>query len=133
MSIDLNKPFEGGGSSGGGNSGNSSGRPNYSDPNSSPEVREIYRFAYECKQKNMPDYQIEQSLMNRGLDGHEVATVMRTVNQAYHNRTQAQQQNIDNTGGGGGGAKIPRVLIYIGILIGINLLSAIFGWGFWIY
>jgi hypothetical protein len=121
MAIEINK------SGNGGNSG--SARPNYSDPNSSDEVREIYRFTYDCKQKNMPDYQIEQSLMNRGLDASEVATVMRTVNQAFANRQQAQSQPDDSGGGGG----FPRILIYIGILILVNVLSAAFGWGFWLY
>jgi hypothetical protein len=129
MSIDLNKPSEGGNTSFGGQSSNH----NYNDPNSSAEVREIFRFAYECKQKNMPDYQIEQSLQNKGLDALQAATVMRIVNQAYQSRQQSDAGNNvpDNTGGGGG--RVPRILIYIGILIGINVLSAIFGWGFWIY
>ncbi len=118
MAIDINKPGEGGGNSG----------PNYGDPNSSPEVREIFRFAYECKQKNMPDYQIEQSLMNRGLDAEQVATVMRIVNQAYTQRTQASAPE-ESSGGGG----VPRFVWYIGILVVVNLLSAIFNWGFWLY
>ena len=119
MAIDINKPGDGG--------GNSSG-PDYNDPNSSPEVREMFRFAYECKQKNMPDYQIEQSLMNQGLDAAQVASVMRIVNQAYTQRTQAPAPEQSS-----GGRGVPSIVWYIGILLLINLLSAIFDWGFWIY
>lgn len=104
----------------------------YSDPNSSNEVREIYYFAYECKKKNMPDYQIEQSLQNRGLDIGQVTQVMRNVNQAYHSQQASQQSNSGDTSGGGGGG-IPRIVWYIGILILVNVLSAIFNWGFWLY
>jgi hypothetical protein len=129
MSIDLNKPNEGNGGASSQSASNSSG-PNYNDPNSSAEVREIFRFTYECKQKKMPDYQIEQSLMNRGLDPSEVASVMRIVNQAYHQAQPAAQTNDAGSGGGGG---IPSVVYYIGILVLINVLSAIFDWGFWIY
>ncbi len=126
MSIDLNKPNEGASSSGSGQS------YNYGDPNSSPEVREMYRFAYECKQKNMPDYQIEQALQNKGLDSQQAATVMRIVNQAYQNRNQSDAGNSapDDSGGGGG---VPRIVWYIGILILVNVLSAVFDWGFWLY
>jgi hypothetical protein len=130
MSIDLNKPNEGSGTSNSSQSSNSNAGPNYSDPNSSADVREIFRFAYECKQKNMPDYQIEQSLMNRGLDPSQVASVMRIVNQAY-NQAQPSQQTNDSSGSGGGG--IPSAVYFIGILVLINVLSAIFDWGFWIY
>lgn len=122
MAIDMNK--------GGGNAG----ALDYSNPNSSEAVREVYHFAYECKQKNVPDYQIEQHLLNRGLDMEQMSQVMRNVNQAYANRSAASNQSSqssDNSGGGGGG--IPRFVIYIGILILINILSAAFGWGFWIY
>lgn len=124
MAIDINKS---------GNSGNSGSPLDYNDPNSSNEVREIYRFAYECKQKNMPDYQIEQSLQNRGLDIGQVTQVMRNVNQAYSSRQQAAPQSDNSSDGGGGGGGVPRIVWYIGILILINVLSAVFGWGFWIY
>jgi hypothetical protein len=32
-----------------------------------------------------------------------------------------------------GGSRFPRWLIYIGVLIGINVLSYVFNWGYWIY
>jgi hypothetical protein len=119
MSIDLNK--EGG--------QNQSAAPDYSNPNSSQEVREIYRFAYDCKAKNMLDYQVEQSLMNKGLSQQDAALVLNVVNRSVSNRSNYDAQT-DNSGGGGG---VPRILIYIGILILVNVLSAAFGWGFWIY
>jgi hypothetical protein len=34
---------------------------------------------------------------------------------------------------GGGRSRFPKLLIYLGILIGVNVLSAVFDWGFWIY
>lgn len=120
MSIDLNKE----------SGQNQANTPNYADPNSSQEVREIYRYAYDCKSKNMLDYQIEQSLMNKGLSQQDAQIVVNVVNRAYANRSSYEQQPSD-TGGGGGG--VPRILIYVGILIVINVLSAAFGWGFWIY
>lgn len=124
MSIDLNKPNEGGGSSSG-------SRLNYADPNSSNEVREVYRFAYECKQKGLPDYQLEQTLMNRGLDPGDANLVTRNVSQTFASRNQGGGQS--DQGGGGGGTKIPSIVFYIGILILINVLSAVFNWGFWLY
>lgn len=120
MSIDLNKAEEQG--------GGATGRPNYNDPNSSPEVRETYVFAYECKGKNMVDYQIEQSLQNRGLTSQEAGTVLNIVNRAMANRNMNDQAPAPSGGGG-----VPKILIYVGILILVNVLSAAFGWGFWIY
>ena len=35
----------------------------------------------------------------------------------------------EESGGGG----IPRWAIYIGILVGVNVLSYVFDWSFWIY
>jgi hypothetical protein len=124
MSIDINKSGSGSGSAGGG--------LDFEDPESSAEVKEIYRYAYDCKLKNMPAYQIEQALLNKGLDTTQVMVVMRNVNRLYDQRQSQNNAPADNGGGGGGGG-VPRILIYIGILVLINILSAVFGWGFWIY
>lgn len=35
--------------------------------------------------------------------------------------------------GGGTGGKIGGTLIFIGILVGVNVLSYVFDWGFWLY
>jgi len=134
MAIDLEKP--GGGeetqnpSNGGTSSGQgSAGGKDYNDPNSHPDVRQIYVFAYECKRKNMPEYQIEQSLMNKGLDASEAATVIRNVNRVYQQNQQANSHS-DNAGGGG---KAMGGLLIIGIIILFDILSLAFGWGFIIY
>jgi hypothetical protein len=150
MAIDLDKPndgsaenssYQGSSSSSNSNSGGSQGNHNnqgsqsrldFTNPNSSPEVRAVYVFAYECKRKNMPEYQIEQSLMNKGLDAGQVADVMRNVNRVYHESQRANAQS-DNTGGGGGGGKFAGTLIIIAIIVIIDIMSFAFGWGFIIY
>ena len=120
MAIDINKKEQ--------SFDNQGPQRDFQNPNSSPEVREIYRFAFECKGKNMVDYQIEQSLLNKGLTQQEAAIVLNNVNRTVANRNVSDQQVSS-----GGGAKIPSIVYYIGILILINVLSAAFGWGFWIY
>jgi hypothetical protein len=139
MAIDLGKHGDGpeenssnnGNSSGQSANQGSSGRKDYSDPNSHPDVRQIYVYAYECKRKNMPDYQIEQSLMNKGLEPSEMAIVMITVNRLYYQSQQANAQS-DNGGGGGGGA-VPSGLIIVGLIVLFDILSLALGWGFIIY
>ena len=76
----------------------------------------------------MVDYQIEQTLMNRGLSASEASTVMTIVNRAAANQNSNAQPSSSSGGGG-----VPKILIYVGILILVNVLSAAFGWGFWIY
>jgi hypothetical protein len=143
MAIDLDKPSDGSaensssqGSSSSNNSnpgGNQGSQSNldYNNPNSHPDVRAVYVFAYDCKRKGMPDYQIEQSLMNRGLDPGQVGDVMRNVNRVY-NESQRGSSQTDNSGGGGGG-RIAGGMILIGIIILIDILSFAFDWGFIIY
>lgn len=136
MAIDLGKSGDGTdpnpSSNNGGNSNSSNqasaSQKDYNNPDSHPDVRQIYVFAYECKRKNMPDYQIEQSLMNRGLDPAEVGVVMRNVNRVH---SQNQQANSQSNGGGGG--KISGGLIIIGLIILFDILSFAFGWGFILY
>lgn len=36
-------------------------------------------------------------------------------------------------GESGGGNRAAGWLIWIGILVGVNVLSAVFDWGFWLY
>lgn len=131
MAIDLEKPDDGFGSNANNSGPNTSSGKDYNNPNSHPDVRQVYIYAYECKSKNMPDYQIEQSLMNRGLDPAEVAMVMRNVNRAYLERQQAGSQSGGS--GGGGLGKAGGTLIIIGLIVLFDILSLAFGWGWVIY
>ena len=117
MSINLNKPEESSsGNTGGGN----------------VNMDALFTRAVELKGQGTPDYQIEQLLMNEGADKATATQVLQQVNRMIAERQGQSDYNTSGSSSGGGGG-IPRILIYILILGGINLLSALFDWGFWIY
>ena len=67
-------------------------------------------------------------LNENGITGEKAETM---TTQAYLEiRNEIPERVVEETGDSGG---FPSWLIYIGILVLINVLSAAFGWGFWIY
>ena len=63
MAIDLQKPDS----------------EQYNDPNADAAVAEIYRHAIDMKKQGMPDYQIRQSLLNKGLDEESANIVLTNI------------------------------------------------------
>jgi len=92
------------------------------DQQSDEEILEnIYAHAAELKKAGKSDFEIEQALIDLGLDRDAAKAVNQNLNVAI-------QQNAEDESGG-----FPRWIIYLLILGGINVLSAIFDWPFWIY
>ncbi len=97
-----------------------------------PNDERHFNYACELKRAGQNDYQIQSALQGQGLDEEAARRLVAYVNSVMpdspppqYNQTGAQQ--------GGGGSSIPGWLIWILILVGINILSAIFEWDFWIY
>ena len=99
-------------------------------PQQSPEDQYV-AFAKDLKEKGVIASEIRTALAEKGLSEEQQTWVMRMMNQEaaseiYH----SENLELSEEEGGNG---IPRFAIYIGILLLINLLSALFDWGFWIY
>lgn len=85
-------------------------------------IQEVYAHAIDLKKKGYTDPQIRQNLIQKGLDKESAQAVVKNMNDAIAKNAPAD----DDSGGMGW-------LVWIAILIGVNVLSAIFDWPFWIY
>lgn len=84
-------------------------------------MNKIYAYAIEQKRQGKTNEQIRQDLVSKGIDEEGAKIIVNNIDKA-----EQQQQKAE-------GGSFPKWLIYILILILINVLSAVFGWGFWIY
>jgi len=104
--------------------------------NDEEALRQTYNYASDLMNQGLSDNDIKQSLLNRGLDDAAASNIIYNLKQERIRlgggvgSSQSQQTYSDADQGGGG---FPSWLIYIGILILVNVLSAAFGWGFWLY
>lgn len=92
-----------------------------SDQDQKAMVDQIYAFAFELKHIGKTDAQTQQALIEKGLDEETAKVVVDNVNKSFHASAEPESSGF------------PKWLIYILILIGINVLSAIFDWPFWIW
>lgn len=89
------------------------------------KVEQIYAYAAELKKNGLSNPDIQQKLEEKGLDKEIAVAVVSNLNKAS-NKSLRPQEEDEGSGAG-------RWLIYILILVGVNVLSAVFDWGFWIY
>jgi len=92
-----------------------------SDNNDKELIDQIYAYAIELKNSGKSDSQIQEALVEKGLDEESSKTVV-------DNLSNAEAQNAEGESSG-----FPSWLIWIALLILVNILSAIFDWPFWIY
>lgn len=85
-------------------------------------VKKIYAIAARMKETGHSDGEIIKALMDDGLDQPSAQTV---VNNLHY----AEEQPIAESSGGG----FPGWLVWVLLLVGVNVLSAVFDWGFWLY
>lgn len=83
-------------------------------------VEAVYKYAAQLMQNGLSSAEVESKLVEQGLDKESAGAVVKNLNDYLAGKN-------DGDGGAMGW------LVWIGILIGINLLSYIFDWPFWIY
>ncbi|MEM8527812.1 MAG: hypothetical protein AAGG68_24435 [Bacteroidota bacterium] len=76
---------------------------------------------------------ITDVLITNGIPKEEANTMATNAYLAVRDQYVANQERLQASQAEEGGSGVPSWAIYIGILVLINLLSAMFNWGFWIY
>jgi hypothetical protein len=96
-------------------------------------LRQNYNYASDLMNQGISDHDVKQSLINRGVDDALASSIVFNLKQERNRLSggsgQTQSTYADSDNGGG----FPSWVLYIGGLILINILSAVFGWGFWLY
>lgn len=97
------------------------------NPDGQMSPDDLYAYAMRLKKIGSSDLSIRNSLMEKGLSKDDALIILDNVNEGFFGQVQE--------GGGveSGGGEFPRWLIYVLALVGINVLSFLFDWGFWIY
>ena len=93
-----------------------------SEKNEEDLVRKVFEYAVALKQSGKTDVEIEENLMQQGLDKEGASAIVKATKNADLQYTEK------DSGSGGMGW-----LIWILVLIVVNVCSAIFDWPFWIY
>lgn len=88
---------------------------------------QILLFAMYQIDAGKSDYEVEQALLMKNLNQEEAQIVIKQAHLAIRRSQQEGAQHGDE------GSGVSGWLVWIGILILINILSAIFDWPFWIY
>ena len=88
-----------------------------------------YTKAAEMKGQGFTDDQIVDTLTSQGLDEEGAKKVVSNLNDAIRERGTSHSHSHAQSDGGG----FPGWLIWIIILIGFNVLSYMFDWGWIIY
>ena len=88
------------------------------------EIQEFTQIVAESLAKGEDPQTVAQTLVDSGWEPDQANAFVGSVHQHL-----LQQQS----GGGGGASESMGWLIWLGALVGINLLSWIFNWGFWLY
>ncbi|MCB0510082.1 MAG: hypothetical protein H6579_04795 [Chitinophagales bacterium] len=86
-------------------------------------VKKLSEFALEQRQEGKSDEEIQALLAEKHVDAETISIVMRTVNFVEQQQVAAEDE----------GSGIKGWIVWIALLVGINVLSAIFDWGFWVY
>ncbi len=92
-------------------------------------IESIYKRAISLKHEGKSNIEIKEALMGDGLDAEAADAVVKNMNEVIQNKSSARSSESESSGGSGA----YRFLIWIGILILVNILSAVFDWGFWLY
>ena len=87
-------------------------------------INQIFKYAVSLRQEGQSKVEIKKALIEKGLDEELAQKVIDNLGQYSSNQRKAKQED---EGSGMGW------LLWIGILILVNILSAVFGWGFWVY
>ena len=85
-------------------------------------AKKVLEYTVALRQSGKTDSEIEQILTEQGIDKEGARTI---VNATKNTSYQYGEQESDSGGMGW--------LIWILILVGVNVCSAIFDWPFWIY
>lgn len=91
------------------------------------QMQGLTDWILEEKQAGKTDLEIKNQLVEKGVEPTAASDLIEKINQRIAQRVQ-QEVGDDDEGGG-----FPSWIIYILLLLGINLLSYIFDWSFWIY
>lgn len=86
-------------------------------------IKKLSEFALEQRQEGKSDEEIQALLAEKHVDADTISLVMRTVNFAEHQHQEAEEE----------GSGVKGWIVWIALIIGVNVLSAIFDWGFWVY
>jgi hypothetical protein len=92
---------------------------------SDDEIQDLAVLLAENLAKGEDPKVLTQQLVDSGWTEDDASSFVMSI---QHQMMQAQSPS-----GGGGGGEATGWLIWIGAICGINLLSYLFGWGFWIY
>lgn len=85
-------------------------------------VEQIFAYISQQKLSGKFDFEIKRSLIEQGIEEEVADQFIKTANS-----TNAENLQEDDDSGVGGW------VIWIGIILGINFLSYLFDWPFWIY
>ena len=84
-------------------------------------IEQIYTYALELKESGKSDSQIQEALIESGLDEESSKGIIGNMNAAISEKAEEESSGF------------PSWLIWRLALIGLNVLSAIFDWPFWVY
>lgn len=94
------------------------------------EMQELAMLVVQALQKGETPEEVIEQLVTNGVDRETAQNLVAVIELRLYEAAQAEAGNYQPSGGGGEGM---GWLVWIGLIIGINVLSQIFGWGFVIY
>lgn len=95
-------------------------------PEDQQELNELAGMVAESLSKGEKPADITKQLVNSGWEQAEADQFVSSIGQQLVKVQQSGAQSGDEGGGMGW-------LVWIGLLLLINFLSWVFGWGFWLY
>jgi len=95
-----------------------------SQVNEKEVINQIFKYAVSLRKEGKSKIEIKKALIEKGLDEELAQKVINNLSKYSSNNRSASQED---EGSGMGW------LLWIGVLILVNILSAVFGWGFWVY
>ena len=85
-------------------------------------VGQMFQYAAALRNDGHDDMAVVQKLQDElGLDAEQAASIVTNLDA------------VESAAFEEGGSGIPGWLVWIALLVGVNILSAIFDWPFWVY
>ena len=96
-------------------------------PQEQEEMKQIAAHIAESLANGKSQEEVTQQLVDNGWEPGDASQFVNTIGARL---AEVQSHAYQEQSGGDGGG---RWLVWIGAILLINLLSYLFGWGFWIY